>query len=209
MLPEITYCEQALMGNYFQPLNTISNIFFILAAIFLYFFFKKNKIKDVKSKIFLVLVLFIGMVSFVYHFYDTQITFLFDVLAIGIFFTVYIYFLIFHISENKKISIYVTLLFIIIVGLGGLIIRLTSNFLNGAEGYVLSLVFLAGIIIYAYSKKLKIAKKLTIVFLLFLAALIFRHVDVLVCEYLQIGTHFLWHLATSVILYYSVRILYK
>lgn len=98
MIFDIEYCEQALISNYFEPLNTLSNLFFIIAAIYLYYFFKNNKINDVKSKIFLSLIFSIGIGSFLWHIHKNKITFFFDVIPITLFFITYIYFLILKIS---------------------------------------------------------------------------------------------------------------
>jgi len=207
----INYCEHAIVGNYFQPLNSISNIFYILAAVLLYYFYKKSKIKDAKSKIFLSLIVLIGVCSFLFHLYKNQATFFFDVLPIGIFFISYVYFLIVNISENKKAGLYWTIIFLLIMGFGFIITKSISenNLINEAQGYILTLLFFAGVIAYTYAKRISISKKLTIIFILFLLALIFRQIDLLLCNYIKTGTHFIWHLLSSITMYYSIKVLYK
>jgi hypothetical protein len=211
MIFDITYCEQPIIGNYFQPLNTLSNIFFIVAAILLYYYFRTRKIKDAKSIIFLFLIVLIGLGSFLWHLNKNKVTFFCDVIPISLFFVAYIYFLITVISKNKIKSAFITGIYLIFIMIGSIFFRsiIENNLINGAYEYILTLFFFTLIWIYTYTKNRQIFRKLVLVFVLFLLALVFRQADLLVCNYIPIGTHFIWHLFTASTSYFAVRALYK
>ena len=212
MIFNINYCELPVFGSYFEPLNTISNLFFIISAIFLYYFYKKNNIKDVKSKIFLFLVILISLGSFLWHLNESDITFFLDVIPVTLFFIIYLYFLIFNIIKNNKNRIYVLLISSVSIVLLWIIFRsfFKESFIviNEAYGYVLTLFLFMILLVYSYIKKKDIFKKIVIVFLLFLSAYIFRQADLFICPYFVFGTHFIWHIINAFVSYFAVKSLY-
>ncbi|HRO12774.1 ceramidase domain-containing protein [Amaricoccus sp.] len=66
--------------------------------------------------------------------------------------------------------------------------------LNGSLQYAPALIALATVAAFAWSRRLPIASLLLAATLVFLAALVFRTIDMAVCATFPLGTHFLWHL---------------
>lgn len=213
MIFDINYCEQPIINGYLQPFNTISNLFFIMVAIFLYYFYKSNKIKDVKSKLFLYLIVLIGIGSFLWHLRENSITYFSDAIPVILFFIAYIYFLILHLIKSKRTRIYVIVIYSILITLLWIILRFAIKdsiiIMNEAYGYFLVLLSFIIILIYTYIKKRHIFRKIMVFFLLFLSAFVFRQIDLLVCPYFIFGTHFIWHFFTAIAAYFAVRFLYE
>ena len=199
MIWDISYCS----SKFAYLLNIFSNLFYILTALFILKIFKDNKIKDTKSKIFLALVFLIGIGSFIWHIYSSKFTFFFDSIPIAIFFVFFLYNLIYKIS-NKRISIIVTILFVVLAGLSTLLFQK----FNGAQGYIFVLLFFIVVMIFVFFKNRILFNRLIIIFLLFLTAIIFRQMDLYVCRYFVLGTHFIWHIITSFAIYLLIKSLY-
>lgn len=204
------YCEKPLFSGFFEPLNFLSSLLFIISAIGLFFLFKNNKIKDVKSRIFLVLVFLVGVGSLLWHLKRDMLTLFLDIIPILVFLLVYFYFLLLRISKDKRFSFFGIIAYIVLTIIMSFVLRATakSAIFNGAYEYIPAALFLFLLVIYSYIKDITLAKRITVVFLLFVAALFSRQVDLMICPYLRFGTHFLWHLLNSINIYYSVKILY-
>jgi len=204
---ELIYCERALFGNYFQPLNTLSNLLFFASALFLYDFYRKNKIRGLKATLMIVLIVFIGLGSSIMHINKSHLTFIIDIVPTLIFFMVYTYFLIQDMSKQKKVERIVGTLWVALVVLASLTsIYLLKNgvLVRGAQTHIVALISFIVVILYARHLKLKhTMKELDASYFLLAIALIFRQIDLLVCPQFQWGTHFLWHIFAAFATYYA------
>ncbi len=201
----VVYCEQGLINHLFEPLNTISNLFFVVSAVLLFFYFKKKKITDFKSKLFIGLILLIGMGSLIWHIVPMMATFFLDVIPIAMFLVVYLFFLLEKIVANKKIAMLVLGVYLLLVILGFIIFP--TLFSSSGGIYILTLLFLGGTVIVSYFKNI-LFKPVSVIFVLFLVAFIVRQVDLTVCPFFPLGTHFAWHTINAFIAYYGVKALY-
>ena len=78
-----------------------------------------------------------------------------------------------------------------------------SGVLNGSLAYVPAWILLV-IAAWLHPKSI-VRMHLIFAGLLFPVSLGFRSMDLLVCDTLPMGTHFLWHLCNAIVLYWIVR----
>ncbi len=201
----VVYCEQGLINHFLEPLNSISNLFFVVSAVLLFLYFQKKKVVDLKSKLFVGLILLIGIGSLIWHIIPTTATFFMDVIPIALFLILYLFFLLDKIVKRKMIAMSVMGVYLLVVILGFIIFPTFFSSYGGI--YILTLLFLGGTAIAAFLKKI-LFKETSIIFLLFLLAFIVRQLDLVVCPFFPLGTHFVWHTINAFIAYYGVKVLY-
>ena len=81
------YCERTTDSFLSEPLNSITNLAFLIVAIFIY---KKYR-NQIYVNVFSFSIFFIGIGSFLFHTIPSKITGLVDILFILIFILIYIY----------------------------------------------------------------------------------------------------------------------
>lgn len=192
------YCER-INDNFFnEPINTISNIFFVFVSIYTYRIIKKNRLNKI-NYLFPFLIFMIGVGSFFFHLKPNYITLLMDAIPILLFSILFIY--IFNRNELKLNQTFNILVIIIYLLLFVLISpKINFDFLNGSEFYLanyLVLSFYCIVLKYKNSKRLRI---LFFAFILFNISLIFRTIDNFICEKFIWGTHYFWHLINAYLL---------
>lgn len=210
----VLYCENPLFGQLFEPLNTVSNIFFFASAVLLLFYFHKQKINDLKSKILVGLIFLIGIGSFIWHLFPTKATFFLDTVPISVFFLLFFYFLLEKLNENselhqtkgqKLVPFLMMVSYLILQGLSYLLF--SDIFLPNGRVYIITLIFLFGVSLYAGFKR-KLFPQVLFLFLLFLAAFVIRQLDLVICPFFPLGTHFAWHALNAFISYYGIKTIY-
>jgi len=205
------YCEQPVFSSFFEPFNTITNLFFVIAGILLICQFKKSKKLNVKALYLSILLIVIGTGSFAWHLYRTNFTLLIDSIPIGIFILSYLYLYLVKTTKNfyLRIALYIGF-YIYTILLSVLLENLTSTviFGNGGLGYIIAISYFIILQVYNYLKFKIIVKKSLIISFIFLVSIFFRQIDITICNLIGIGTHFLWHILNSLVLYLFVRLLY-
>lgn len=196
------YCERLGPGLWAEPLNFLSNGFFILsAAIILILALKKNMPLQLKQSwlIGIILTSLVGIGSGLYHSFSTLWAQIADVgaIALYVFWAIPTWLIKVH-RKPRSWLIYCVLITVIGSYLGSLIASYYS--LNGSEGYLgiaLCLLFLG------YQDRLKNGSKSRIfeASLTFIISLCFRSIDQYACSWVPIGTHFAWHATNAGVLY--------
>jgi hypothetical protein len=205
------YCEQPLCSGVFEPLNTLTNLFFMAAGILLFFQLKKEGKLDLKGIWFSSLLLIVGIGSFLWHFHRSDFNLTADSIPIGLFIISYLNF---YLARTVHKILYRLLLFFGFFIYTPLVILLLSSlasleFLgNGGLEYAVALSYFFFLQIYTFFFKRELLKKSLGIVLLFFTSIVFRQIDLTVCDLCGFGTHFLWHIMNSVVLYSFVRLLY-
>ena len=78
---------------------------------------------------------------------------------------------------------------------------------NGSIVYAPGVSILLGLGLYHWQKRKRGRVLLLTATGIFLGALFFRTIDLAICPYWPVGTHFLWHLLNGVVLYLSMKAL--
>jgi len=202
------YCERNSTHIWAEPINTLSNLFFIFFG--LMWFLKAYKIRDNDTIVLSLSLISIGIFSFLYHLYANFIFGFLDVVSIIIFSL--LYFLFFNrifFALNKIKYFLLSFLFFIYLIIFVYFISFIEFNINGSE-YYFSLIFL--LIIYFLlicftQKKLNIEMLLSIIILLF--SIFLRTIDKEVCDNFHIGTHFIWHFLNAISLSGFILVIYK
>jgi len=201
------YCERLDPSFWAEPLNAITNVFFLVSAYYSYKYVHKKRVdKGVFMPVYLLLFLLvcIGIGSFLWHSFAKGWSELADVIPITLFIYAYLYF---FIVKGLNKPWYFGLLSLILFTVFNYVIGETfdARTLNGSIAYIPALLSLF-ILAYFLKDERELPLMFTAIFL-FLLSLFFRSIDFLVCDILSMGTHFLWHTLNALMLYILVKLL--
>ena len=197
------YCERLDIGIWAEPINAVTNVAFILAAIIMWFRCKNL----VEGKILSFLLFSIGCGSFLFHTFAQTWAALLDVTAILIFILTYIFvanrrFL----GWSKMVSLIGVILFF---PYQLLLVSILSNiqFFGSSVQYIP-----VAILIFIYSGLLRksepnLSRGLFIGAAILCLSIISRTVDEPLCSILSVGTHFVWHILNAIMLSWMIEIL--
>ena len=204
------YCERTDASFWAEPINAITNIVFIIAALLALMIYrrylKKGAKRDVHIFILIAIVFIMGIGSFLWHTFATLWANYADVIPIYTFALYYVIIAMLKIMKFNRVQAVITLILIIILNLAFLIF-VPSDAFNGSVMYFPFVIMLAGFIIYMQYKKHPAAKYFLIATCVFILALFFRIIDIMCCSWNPIGTHFLWHIFNGVFIYLLLRTL--
>ena len=192
------YCERSGAGFWHEPINALTNLIFILAGFILVLKTRPNRLC-----IFLSLqIIFIGIASFLFHTFANILVGLIDAVSIMLFGVTYIfgsnlYFL--KLSYVTSLIIAVCLLpFSFVVSQ---LATISFGTLNGSTWYF---SFIILFLTYSYVIRKEFAQMSAILFsaALFLSvSIIFRSIDIISCNSIPVGTHFVWHIMNGILLW--------
>lgn len=195
------YCEQLLQTGW-EPVNTISNLAFVIAGVLALYALRNQK--GLLKFLLPLLLALIGIGSSWWHITHTYYGGVADIFSIFIFASgVIILFL------RKLLQSWAAVLtsFLVLLTLTLSVEQL--NYLNGSVPYLILLGgFVLGSIFYARkfndSRSLVKAAALTFGF-----AILFRSIDISICSAIYVGTHFLWHILVATFGYQLIMLVAK
>ena len=195
------YCERVGAGFWAEPFNAITNLAFILVAMRLLRLVRRQQLHRGAIWDIWALVILIGVVgvgSFLWHTVATTWAQWLDVVPILIYMSIYLLSFLFRVARLSLIESTMWLFGFYAVHVA-LYLFISPHALNGSLFYLPSLALLVYFI--RYDKHLGIAA------LFFAIGITFRSIDQLVCPVFAVGTHFLWHLAVSLSVFFTTRVL--
>ncbi|MEJ6399501.1 ceramidase domain-containing protein [Yoonia sp. 208BN28-4] len=199
------YCERLTPAFWAEPINAVTNAAFIIAAIIMLLRVRGNPMAQLLS----VIMLCIGIGSFLFHTVATAWAALADTAPIGIFILVYLYAVTrTMLGFGRLWSLAITALFI---PFAAVVVPLVSTvpFLAISGFYwtvPILLVIYAVIIRRQYPQA---ARGFVIGAALLSVSIIARSLDEVLCDSLPIGTHFLWHCLNAVMLAYMIHVYHR
>jgi len=203
--PIFVSCERTDSNLFNEPLNLLSSAVFFLVAWLLWKDYKNNHQKyDEERVTLIVLITLIGTGSIFFHAAANRLGMLLDTAPIAMFTAFVLYVSLRRLLGFKMMN---TLLLLI----GFAIACWLTQFIpdpyrfNESVAYVMPIAAIA--IIACRLRQLHHASapyflKAT---LWFSVSLIFRSIDMIMCQTFPIGTHFLWHLCNGVALYFLAK----
>ena len=192
------YCERTNQQIFNEPINAISNIFFIIVSLSLIKILKKNKSNNIYYTQ-PVLIFFIGIGSFLFHLAPNLITLYSDIIPIFLFSLSFIFLFnrdVINISHLHNAFLFF-LFFILLLFITP---KLNYEILNGSEFYLANYCFLTLYTIWLYIKKSDFFQLLFLGFIFFNLSIFLRTIDNHICDHISIGTHFLWHFLNAYLL---------
>lgn len=197
------YCERTGIEFWSEPLNAISNIGFIIAgawALRKVLRYKQNAVLITLS----LLLMGIGVGSFLFHTVADSVTLWCDMIPIFIFVSCYI----FHSLKRYLGYSSFTAVAALVICVGGMLtaeLTVPNTFINGSSLYIppLTCLITIGLLMRntSESQNLKTAAHQYLLAAgVFLISLVFRTVDPIICSAIPVGTHFVWHTLNSLCL---------
>lgn len=197
-----TYCERAgAAGLFAEPLNTVTNLGFVIAA-----FLAARSLAAAHPRraldlwILVVFLTAIGIGSALWHLAPTPHTVLMDVIPITAFINLYL------LSALRRL---LALPWRAVVGWWGVYFAvglaaqtlLPANLLNGTIMYVPTYLTLGLLTVVVNRRDRFMGGIFRGVFGVWSISLVLRTFDIAICEHFQFGTHFLWHVLNSWVLW--------
>jgi hypothetical protein len=205
------YCERTDFSFWAEPANAITN-FAIMAAGFLALrlYYQRFPLHGGRHRadilILIALVVVIGIGSFLYHTFATEWAVYADMLPILVY--IYHYHIVFLrrvlAMRYRFVLLYTSGFFLLSAAL---ILIWGTGALNGSLGYVPALLSFITIWLMMKRQGRSGTRLFGIAGGLFLCSATFRTIDSAICPYFPLGTHFLWHLINSVVLYIMLKLL--
>jgi len=191
------YCERQSIGVWNEPVNALTNLAFIILGFLLAFKTKKDKFSFCLSN----QIIIIGIASFSFHTFANPIAGLIDIFSILLFGMAYISFVNYKLMKlGLLISIILALLLIPFSFFIYLVTVFFFGELNGSSWY---LSFIILFLIYFFLLKSKfheLSLTLLFCFIFFSFSLVLRSLDNHLCDLIQVGTHFIWHIMNAILL---------
>jgi hypothetical protein len=197
------YCERLDPSFWAEPVNAWSNISFLIAASLLRGAIQRSHSQgqsvSTGVRALPVLLLLVGICSFVFHTVATAGTNLVDQLAILLFAAVFLFAFLRNVAAVPALAAGGTA--VLFSGLSYLTPRwLASGFLNQSAAYFPYLCGLLAILIWLGLRKRPTMRLFLGAVLLFCLALVLRTVDLWICPLFPLGTHWLWHVLNGAVL---------
>lgn len=203
----IIYCERLSLGGGPEPINALTGLVFILAAGLLLRAFRREPGLGVTNGwdilLLILLVAAIGVGSALLHWYGTQWALLADVIPIALFNDLFTISFFYRVLSARIRVVAVALIGYQLVNAAALLAPLDSS-LNGTLGYLPAFVCLTAAALYLASQRHRLAQRFALASAVFGLAMVMRALDLMLCDYFAVGTHFMWHALNGVLLYLMV-----
>tara|TARA_B100001121_G_scaffold257161_1_gene235287 strand:- start:1331 stop:2002 length:672 start_codon:yes stop_codon:yes gene_type:complete len=197
------YCERLDIGIWAEPINSVTNAAFILAAIFMWL----RCTNLVEGRILSFILFSIGCGSFLFHTFAQTWAAILDVTAILIFILTYIF------VANRRFLAWSKIVSLIGVMLFFpyhlFLVSILSNiqFLGSSLQYIP-----VAILIFIYSGLLRksepnLSRGLFIGATILCLSIFSRAIDEPLCSIVPVGTHFVWHILNTIMLSWMIEIL--
>lgn len=206
------YCERAGMAGFWaEPLNAVTNLAFILAAVMAIAYYRKTPIalkKSLEVPFLIFILIAIGIGSGAWHTLATKSAMLGDVIPIALF--IHIYMVTFLIRIMRFRLLPAVAFWLGFLGFSFAVeYFLPNDLLNGTLMYIPTYLVLLLFLGILARRGHEARKPLQTVIAIWTFSLIFRTIDIEICPTFHTGTHFLWHVLNAVVLYRLLVLLLK
>lgn len=198
------YCERVGADFWAEPINALTNMAFILAALGAWRLSSRSSNPPDGMWVLLLTAVVIGVGSFLFHTTATTWARVLDIVPILFFQLAFLWLYGRQIIALDRFTMAVALTAYLAASIAG---RQFPEILNGSLIYAPTILAIFGLGIY-HARHAAVARfDLLAAAGMLAAALLFRSIDNAVCGTFPIGTHFLWHLSNGVVVYLAVRAL--
>lgn len=196
------YCERVGPGYWAEPVNAVTNLAFVLVALFLW----RRSAGVPMARVLVVILMMIGVGSYLFHTHAQVWSAIVDTAPIGMFVLVYLF------AVNRDVwgmpSWVAEIGTVLFVPCAMLTIPLWQDVpVLGVSAVYVPVPVL--ILIYAallWHRAPRLARGMAIGAGLLFVSLVFRGLDEVLCSTWPMGTHFLWHLLIAVMLGWMIEL---
>lgn len=198
------YCERTEPGWFAEPLNTITGLAYLVASWQAWKQLQRERWREQWDLHLLAgLIALVGMSSMLWHASGAAGLFWLDVAAVAAFAVVYWSVFLIRVPRFRLAGVGATWLVTIL----GLV--LFYFFVPGATagttlGYLPMLAILLAAVLLTLRIDRRLVRDLVLAAALFGFALVVRGLDLVLCDWAVVGTHWLWHLLTAGLLFVLV-----
>lgn len=210
------YCERTSAAFWAEPLNALSNIAFLLAALWAAAEAKRRTPRDRMIWLLIAMAALVGLGSFSFHTYANVWSSYADTLPIWSFVAVFVGVAMQRIGGLKPGRV-----MIIGLGVAALVTVLTlaaddgstsaqaPDALNGSGQYAPAVVALLVFTFFTQRRRHPARLWIAAATVTFLASLVFRTIDLTVCASFPYGSHFIWHLLNGLMVAMLLQMLIR
>lgn len=196
------YCERTDLSYWSEPVNAVTNLAFILAALVMW----KRSGQNTGAKVLCVILFVIGAGSYLFHTFATAWAALADTAPIGLFILTYLFLV------NKNVvswpwwvaalgtAAFIPYAAILVPFLNQIPFVMISNF------YWTVPILLCAYAFFIRSKHPQTALGFVLGAALLSVSITMRSLDEILCNAIPIGTHFLWHCMNGLMLGYMIHV---
>ncbi|HMA13581.1 MAG: hypothetical protein ACM35H_00245 [Bacteroidota bacterium] len=198
------YCERLGPGLWAEPLNAVTNLAFIVAALLLVAALRRAEPavrRDPAILALTALIFLIGLGSGLFHTFATTWAVLADVIPIALFILLYMYL---ALRRMVALPLWGCWLGVAVVLLLTVVMPLGFGFSVSTYGVALVAMLGVGGFLH-FGRRHPAGPRILVAAGLFALSLAFRTADLPLCVTLPMGTHFLWHILNAAVLYSLVR----
>ncbi|GGS38285.1 ceramidase domain-containing protein [Actinokineospora fastidiosa] len=199
-MPVDAYCERTGPDFWSEPVNALTNVAFLIAAVLAYRHLLRQSTRPPTLVALVVLLTAIGVGSFTFHTVATRWAATLDTTPILLFMLAYVVAFARHFMGAPWRWAWVAAPVFVVFSIG-------VNALVDLGGYapaLLGLLIMSGIA--AFRRMYGYARAYLGIAGLFAVSLTLRTIDESVCGWLPLGTHFLWHVLNATVLYLVIRV---
>lgn len=202
--PVDPYCERTGPEYWAEPVNALTNGAFLVAAGVMAWRLRGARMPLARALV--VVLAMIGLGSFLFHTHANRLTGLMDVLPILTFILLYIFaatrdFL----GARPWLAALAVLAFLPYAALTVPLLRAVPV-LGASAGYLPVPLLILVYAVFLARRAPGTARGLAIGAGILLVSLFFRSIDMVVCDALPMGTHFLWHLLNALMLGWMIEV---
>lgn len=202
-LLQTPYCERVGYGPFDEPLNAISNLAFVIAAVLAAKHIRAFPDTPCGAKWLPWILGAVAVGSTLYHTLRSPVTFVVDLLPLITFVLAGIFLVLRRFMAKLSEAVVVATAFI---GLQIVVLIIAPNdFLNDSTPHVLTFVFILLLMVPIARRYYSLLWQVVPIVAFYALGIVFRTIDMVLCQWLPFGTHFLWHIAGAATGYYVVR----
>lgn len=197
------YCERTTAELWAEPLNAITNAAFLIAAIIAWQDLRRRPTPRDGVTLLPALMAATGLGSLSFHLFASALTQFLDVGALLLFQLVYLWCYLAMLGHNRWLRMLLVTAFV------GAVVALSpySSVANGSLIYLPTLVALVVFVAVHRTYRRDVFPLILTSVVLFSLSLLSRSVDMMLCEQVAVGTHFIWHLLNAVVMVLMFRAL--
>lgn len=202
------YCERVDPSFWAEPLNAISNVAFLIAAILAASTAHKHGITHKAVWLLIVLAACIGTGSFLFHTVAEVWSGFADTIPIWLFVAIYAITSAILIGQVGWLTILIG--FAALAGITTLVAMATAGLdLNGSEQYAPAVIAMLLFSAISLLKRHPVAPWYVSATVIFLISLTFRTFDMSVCANWPYGIHFMWHILNGTMIWLLLQALIR
>ncbi|SEQ90476.1 ceramidase domain-containing protein [Thalassovita taeanensis] len=209
LAPVDIYCERLAPGFWAEPVNALSNLAFVVAALVAWRTARRMGVSAPMLWVLIALAAMIGVGSFLFHTFANGWSEYADTIPIWSFVALYVLAAVHFLGGVAPgrltviavvVAAVATVVFLASGEGAAPVAEAIPDPLNGSQQYAPALVALLVFTAVSWRRQLAMRGWITGATLAFMVSLAFRTVDMRVCAGFPLGTHFIWHLLNAVMI---------